>query len=147
MMSSLASSQVLSTNNSNKIPEGLFIPKAQVSEVAKGLQQIPYLKARITSAEKALSEAEKLIREQEKDSQNDQKIIKNLNQQILNQQEQALKTEDIYRAEINILNAELKQEKKNTIKVGKKKFWNGFAIGGVTVGILGGATVIYLLSK
>ena len=145
MMSSLVSSQVLNTSPSK--PEGLFIPKSQVSQVANGLQQNKYLKARIISAEKALAKADETIKAQEKDSQNDQKIIKNLNQQILNQQEQALKTENIYRAEINILNAELKQEKKNTIKVGKKKFWNGFAIGGVTVGILGGATVIYLLSK
>ena len=144
-MSSLVLSQVTLTSPSKV--EGLFIPKSQVDQVAKGLQQNEFLKNRVISAEKALNKANETIKAYEKDSEINQKIIKEQNKLITNLKNENLKLEELHLSELQGLNAELELAKKSAVKNSRKKFWNGFVIGGVTVGIIGTATAIYLITK
>lgn len=141
-MSSLVSSQVILTNPSKV--EGLFIPKSQVEQVAKGLQQNEFLKNRVISAEKTLSKANETIKAYEKDSETNQKMIKGQDKLITNLKNEKLKLEELHIYEIKNLNAELEQVRKSSIKNGRKKFWNGIKIGGVSVVILGAATILIL---
>ena len=141
-MSSLESSQVILTSPSNV--EGLFIPKSQVAQVAKGLQQNEYLKNRVISAEKALNKANETIKAHEKDSEIDQKMINEQNKLITSLKNENLKLEEIHLYEVKELNAELELVKKSAVKNGRKKFWNGVKIGGLTVGIAGVATILLL---
>ena len=133
-MSNLVSSQVILTSPS-KI-EGLFIPKSQVAQIAKGLQQNEFLKTRLTSAEKALNKADEIIKAQEKDSELNKKMINEQNKLITNLKNENLKLEELHLSEIKGLNAELEEAKKSTIKNGRKKFWAGFATGTV-IGVAG----------
>ena len=144
-MSSLVLSQVTLTSPSKV--EGLFIPKSQVDQVAKGLQQNEFLKNRVISAEKALNKANETIKAYEKDSEITQKMIKEQNKLITNLKNENLKLEELHLSEIQGLNAELEQTKKSAIKNGRKKFWNGVTVGGLTVGLIGTATAIYLITK
>ena len=144
-MSNLVSSQVTLTSPS-KI-EGLLIPKSQVDQVSKGLQQNKYLKNRVISAEKALNKANETIKAHEKDSEIDQKMINEQNKLINSLKNENLKLEELHLYEVKGLNAELELVKKSAVKNGRKKFWNGFVVGGVTVGLIGTATAIYLITK
>lgn len=144
-MSSLVSSQITLTSPSKV--EGLFIPKSQVGQVSKGLQQNEYLKNRVISAEKALNKANETIKAHEKDSEIDQKMINEQNKLITSLKNENLKLEEIHLYEVKELNAELELVKKSAVKNGRKKFWNGFVVGGVTVGLIGTATTIYLITK
>lgn len=141
-MSSLVSSQITVTSPSKV--EGLFIPKSQVNQIAKGLQQNEFLKNRVISAEKTLSKANETIKAYEKDSETNQKIIKEQDKLITNLKNENLKLEELHLYEIKNLNAELEQVRKSSIKNGRKKFWNGVKIGGVSVAILGAATILFL---
>lgn len=141
-MSSLVSSQITLTSPSKV--EGLFIPKSQVNQIAKGLQQNEFLKNRVISAEKTLSKANETIKAYEKDSETNQKIIKEQDKLIPNLKNENLKLEELHLYEIKNLNAELEQVRKSSIKNGRKKFWNGVKIGGVSVAILGAATILFL---
>lgn len=142
-MSNLVSSQVILTSPS-KI-EGLFIPKSQVAQIAKGLQQNEFLKTRLTSAEKALNKADEIIKAQEKDSELNKKMINEQNKLIINLKNENLKLEELYLYEIQGLNAELELVKKSAAKTGKQKFWKGVKVGGVSVVVLGGITAVLLL--
>ena len=144
-MSSLVSSQITLTSPSKV--EGLFIPKSQVEQVSKGLQQNKYLKNRVISAEKALNKANETIKAHEKDSEIDQKMINEQNKLITSLKNENLKLEELHLYEVKGLNAELELVKKSAVKNGRKKFWNGFVVGGVTVGLIGTATAIYLITK
>lgn len=144
-MSSLVSSQITLTSPSKV--EGLFIPKSQVEQVSKGLQQNKYLKNRVISAEKALNKANETIKAHEKDSEIDQKMINEQNKLINSLKNENLKLEELHLYEVKGLNAELELVKKSAVKNGRKKFWNGFVVGGVTVGLIGTATAIYLITK
>ena len=144
-MSSLVSSQITLTSPSKV--EGLFIPKSQVEQVSKGLQQNKYLKNRVISAEKALNKANETIKAYEKDSEIDQKMINEQNKLITSLKNENLKLEELHLYEVKGLNAELELVKKSAVKNGRKKFWNGFVVGGVTVGLIGTATAIYLITK
>ena len=141
-MSSLVSSQVILTSPSKV--EGLFIPKSQVAQVAKGLQQNEFLKNRVISAEKALNKADEIIKAQEKDSELNKKIINEQNKLIINLKNENLKLEEVHLYELKGLNAELELAKKSAVKNGRKKFWNGVKIGGLAVGIAGVATILLL---
>ena len=144
-MSSLVSSQITLTSPSKV--EGLFIPKPQVDQVSKGLQQNEYLKNRVISAEKALNKANETIKAHEKDSEIDQKMINEQNKLITSLKNENLKLEELHLYEVKGLNAELELVKKSAVKNGRKKFWNGFVVGGITVGLMGTATAIYLITK
>lgn len=141
-MSSLVSSQITFTSPSNI--EGLFIPKSQVEQVSKGLQQNEFLKIRLTSAEKALNKADETIKAYEKDSEIDQKMIEEQSKLITSLKNENLKLEEVHLFEIKGLNAELELTKKSAVKNGRKKFWNGVKVGGLAVGIAGVATILLL---
>lgn len=141
-MSNLVSSQITLTSHSKV--EGLFIPKSQVDQVSKGLQQNEYLKNRIISAEKALNKANETIKAQEKDSEIDQKMIKEQNKLITSLKNENLKLEELHLFEIKGLIVELEQVKKSAVKNGRKKFWNGVKVGVISVSILGTATILLL---
>ena len=142
-MSNLVSSQVILTSPSKV--EGLFIPKSQVAQIAKGLQQNEFLKTRLTSAEKALNKADEIIKAQEKDSELNKKMIDEQNKLIINLKNENLKLEDLHLYEIQGLNAELELVKKSAVKTGRQKFWKGVKVGGISVVVLGGITTILLL--
>ena len=144
-MSSLVSSQITLTSPSEV--KGLFIPKSQVDQVSKGLQQNKYLKNRVISAEKALNKANETIKAHEKDSEVDQKMINEQSKLITSLKNENLKLEELHLYELKGLNAELELVKKSAVKNGRKKFWNGFVVGGVTVGLIGTAAAIYLITK
>ena len=144
-MSSLVLSQITSTSPSKA--GGLLLSKFQVNQVSKGLQQNKYLKNRVILAEKALSKADEIIKAQEKDSELNKKMIDEQNKLITSLKNENLKLEELHLYEVQGLNAELELVKKSAIKNGRKKFWNGFTIGGVTVGLMGTATAIYLITK
>ena len=141
-MSSLVLSQVTLTSPSKV--EGLFIPKSQVDQVTKGLQQNEFLKNRVISAEKTLSKANETIKAYEKDSETNQRIIKEQDKLITSLKNENLKLEELHLYEIKNLNTELEQVRKSSIKNGRKKFWNGVKVGGVSVAILGAATILIL---
>ena len=144
-MSSLVLSQTTLTSPSKV--EGLFIPKSQVDQVSKGLQQNKYLKNRVISAEKALNKANETIEAHEKDSGIDQKMINEQSKLITSLKNENLKLEELHLYELKGFNAELELVKKSAVKNGRKKFWNGFVVGGITVGLMGTATAIYLITK
>ena len=144
-MSSLVSSQITLTSPSKV--QGLFIPKSQVDHVAKGLQQNEFLRVRLSSAEKALSKANETIKAQEKDSETDQRIIKEQDKLITSLKNENLKLEELHLSELKGLNAELKLIKESAAKTGRKKFWNGVKVGGISVAVLGGAAAAVLLLK
>ena len=121
-MSNLVSSQITLTSPSNI--EGLFIPKSQVAQVAKGLQQNEFLKTRLTSAEKALNKADEIIKAQEKDSELNKKMINEQNKLIISLKNENLKLEELHLYEIKGLNAELELIKKSAVKNGRKKCKN-----------------------
>ena len=141
-MSSLVSSQITLTSPSKV--EGLFIPKSQVGQVSKGLQQNEYLKNRVISAEKALNKANETIKAHEKDSEIDQKMIKEQNKLITSLKNENLKLEELHLYEIKGLNAELEQVKKSAVKNGRKKFWNGVKVGAISISVLGAAAILIL---
>ena len=142
-MSSLVLSQITSTSPSKA--GGLLLSKFQVDQVSKGLQQNKYLKNRVILAEKALSKANEIIKAQEKDSELNKKMIDEQNKLITSLKNENLKLEELHLYEVQGLNAELELTKKSAIKNGRKKFWKGVKIGGISVAILGGVTTILLL--
>ena len=142
-MSNLVSSQVILTSPSEV--KGLFISKSQVDQVSKGLQQNEYLKTRLTSAEKALNKANETIKAHEKDSEIDQKMINEQSKLITSLKNENLKLEELHLFEIKGLNAELELTKKSAIKNGRKKFWDGVKVGGISVAVLGGVAAVLLL--
>ena len=141
-MSSLVSSQITLTSPSKV--EGLFIPKSQVDQVSKGLQQNEYLKNRVISAEKALIKANETIKAHEKDSEIDQKMINEQNKLITSLKNENLKLEELHLYEIKGLNAELELIKKSAVKNGRKKFWNGVKVGTISISVLGAAAILIL---
>lgn len=136
-------SQTQGTANTN----GTFIPDAQVTELYKIVKQNDYLKKRTTTAEKALNDANKLINEYKTQRSK-------LDAVIALQSEELKKTTEMYGKQIEVknlqltdLNQQLEQSYIDAKKQGKKKFWKGFTIGGITVGIIGTGTAIYFLTK
>lgn len=135
--------QAQNTPNTN----GTFIPDSQVTELYKIVKQNDYLKKRNETAEKALNDANKMISEYK--SQRSK-----LDAVIALQSEELKTTSEMYGKQIEVKNmqlTDLSQQLDESVKQGKKtarkKFWNGFAFGGVTVGIIGTATAFYLITK
>ena len=56
-----------------------------------------------------------------------------------------LKLEELHLYEVKGLNAELELIKKSAVKNGRKKFWNGVKVGGISVTVLGGIAAVLLL--
>ena len=142
-MSSTTLFRAQNTANTN----GTFIPDSQVTELYKIVKQNDYLKKRTTTAENALNDTNKLI--------NEYKVQRSkLDAVIALQSEELKKTTEMYGKQIEVknmqltdLNIQIEETVKQGKKTARKKFWNGFAIGGITVGIIGTGTAIYLLSR
>lgn len=136
-------SQTQNTANTN----GTFIPDSQVTELYKIVKQNDYLKKRLKAAENSLNDANELI--------NEHKVQRGkLDALIALQSDELKSTTEMYGKQIEVKNlqiTDLNRQIEETVKQGKKtarkKFWNGFAFGGVTVGIIGTGTLIYLISK
>lgn len=142
-----ASSMTLSQTQNTQNTKGTFIPDSQVTELYKIVKQNDYLKTRNATAEKALNEANKMINEYKAQRSK-------LDALIALQSEELKTTSEMYGKQINVknmqlsdLSRQLEEVTKQGKKTARKKFWNGFAIGGVTVGIIGTATAIYLITK
>ncbi|WP_288447896.1 hypothetical protein [uncultured Chryseobacterium sp.] len=143
------SNLILSQNtNTRNIPEG------QIPEVYKGLKQNEYLKVRLQKTETALSSANQLINEQDK------ALIVSKN--LLTAKDEAMGTvleiskqdkiaaeerENQLNIDISYLKTEIDMVKKDAEIKQRKRFWNGFKIGGVSVAVLGVAGIILLNNK
>lgn len=138
---------MLSQQQGTSTTKGVFIPDSQVTELYKIVKQNDYLKKRLTATEKTLNDANKLI--------NEYKVQRSkLDAVIALQGEELKKTTEMYGKQIDVKNLQLTDlnrqlEESYTVakKQGRRKFWKGFAIGGVTIGALGGATLIYFLTR
>ena len=140
--SNLTSSQSTSTQN---------IDDSQVKEIYKGLKQNEYLKLRLQKTDNALTSAQNLINEQEK-SISSFKNLANSKDQIISNLEEVRKQElNISReretqlkADINILEGDLKvMEIEAKIKQ-RKRFWGGVKIGVVGT-LVAGAVAGFLI--
>ena len=112
-------------------------PESQVNEWFKGMKQGEYLKVLQDKTEKALDKAQTLITEQKSmiAKQNDiitgQEKIINTNKYVADQDAESKNAQiDQLNNNYKILEIESKQK-------GKKKFWNGVVIGGVSVSVVG----------
>lgn len=120
---------------------------AQLENVYKGLKQNDYLKVRVKQAEKTLEEAEKLMQNQKAGIEKRDQLIRLKDDQLQNQQyiaSQELASKDI---EITRLTAVLSETEKQIKRNGRKQLWKGIKIGGISVGVLGTAAALYLISK
>ena len=136
-MSNLSLSQTTNTQSINS---------TQVAEIYRGLKQGEYLKVKMKKTEEVLDNANNLISQQKQNIVKQDEIIKgkndiidNLNFQITNNQELC----DAQKEQLNNIIKIMEIEKK---KEGRRKFWNGIKIGGISVAVLG-AGAIYFLTK
>lgn len=118
-----------------------------MNEIYKGLNQNKYLKALNTKNLEAIKALENTISEQ-KISIEKYKAALEKSEQVSKNQNEVFKLEK-QKMELEVktqkeLNQVLKDQNK---KIGKKKWGQGFLIGGVTVGVLGSATAIYLITR
>lgn len=145
-MSNLYFSQNTNTNLT-KVNSGYCYSEAQVNEIFKGLKQTEYLKVRLQKTEETLQNADKVI-SQQKDiivSKTEAIILKD---EIIKQNQIAYNAEkEILNSNIDKLKAEIEYNKKLAKTHSKKQFWKGVKIGGITVGVLGAGTILFLLSR
>ena len=142
-MSSTTLFQAQNTANTN----GTFIPDSQVTELYKIVKQNDYLKKRTTAAENALNDANKLISEYKVQRSKLDAIIALQSAELKKTTEMYGKQIEVKNLQLTDLNRQLEKSYVDAKKQGRKKFWKGFTIGGVTVGIIGTGTAIYLLTK
>ena len=142
-MSSTTLFQAQNTANTN----GTFIPDSQVTELYKIVKQNDYLKKRTTAAENALNDANKLISEYKVQRSKLDAIIALQSAELKKTTEMYGKQIEVKNLQLTDLNQQLEKSYVDAKKQGRKKFWKGFTIGGVTVGIIGTGTAIYLLTK
>ena len=133
-------SQNTNTANTNK----KCIEGNQVTEIYKGLKQNDYLKIRLKKTEIVLDESSAIIKQQKDNIEKLNEIVKQnensinlLNFKIDKEKEICENSKIQFQEKIKLIEIENK-------KTEKKKFWNGFKVGGLTVGILGVATILLL---
>ena len=133
-------SQITNTANINK----KCIDDNQVTEIYKSLKQNDYLKTRLKKTENVLDESDAVIKQQKDNIKKLNEIVKQnensinlLNLKIDKEKEICENSKIQFQEKIKLIEIENK-------KSGKKKFWNGFKVGGLTVGILGAATILLL---
>lgn len=127
--------------------KGTFIPDAQVAELYKIVKQNDYLKKRLTAAENSLNDADKLINEYKVQRSKLDAVIALQGEELKSTTEMYGKQIEVKNMQLTDLNRQLEEANKQSKKTARKKFWNGFVVGGVTVGIIGTGTLIYLISK
>ncbi len=119
----------------------------QLDNIYKGLKQNEYLKIRVKKAEQTLADAESVIH-------NQQSIIAKQNDLIIAKDEYLENQKFLFSQELEIKNVEIKRLEDVAIEMkaihkreNRKQLWKGIKIGGITVGVLGAATAIYLITK
>lgn len=142
-MSSTTLFQAQNTQTTN----GTFIPDAQVTELYKIVKQNDYLKKRLTATEKTLNDATKMNDEYKVLKGKLESVIKLQNEELKKTSEAHNKAIEIKNAQMMDINRQLEESYTDAKKQGRRKFWKGFAIGGVTVGIIGTGTAIYFLTR
>lgn len=116
---------------------------AQLENVYKGLKQNEYLKVRVKQAEKTLDEAEKVMDNQKSTIAKQNELVLAKDRYLDNykrQSELQIQSKDV---EIDRLNSVIVETKKDN----RRQLWKGIRIGGITVGVLGGAAALYLITK
>lgn len=116
---------------------------AQLENIYKGLKQNEYLKVRVKQAEKTLDEAEKVMDNQKSTIAKQNELVLAKDRYLDNykrQSELQLQSKDV---EIDRLNSVIVETKKDN----RRQLWKGIRIGGITVGVLGGAAALYLITK
>ena len=141
LVSNLFLSQNINTNRTNCYSD------TQITEIFKGLKQNDYLKMRLDKTEVSLGNADKVIKEQKTAIETQTKIITVKDNLITGEIAKCSKEKDVLNANISILNNTIEIMKIDAKKEGRKKFWNGVKVGGVSVAVIGGATAFYLISK
>lgn len=140
-MSNLCLSQNTNTNLTNCYSD------AQISEIFKGLKQNDYLKMRLDKTEVSLANADKVIKEQKTAIDTQTEIITIKDNLIKGEVAKCGKEKEVLSANIEILNNTIEIMKIDAKKEGRRKFWNGVKVGGISVGVLGGATALFLILK
>lgn len=102
---------------------------------------------RLDKTEKSLEIADKVINEQKSAINTQSEIIKVKDKLIAGEIEKCGKEKEILNANIQILSNTIEIMKIDQKKQGRKKFWNGVKVGGISVAVIGGATALYLISK
>lgn len=140
LLSNLCISQVTNIQN-NKC-----IDNTQVSEIYKGLKQAEYLKVLNKKTEAVLAEANSIIAQQKVSISKHEEILTGKNTVISKMEIQIAQEKELCEAQKEQLQNIIKITELQAKKDGRKKFWNGVKVGGVSVAILGTAT-IFLLKK
>lgn len=138
MMSSLILSQSTNTNQS-RIPN--------INNIYQGLKQNDFLRELNRKNTEALEKADKLIKEEKaanaklKAALEKSEQINESERKSYDLREQVLKNDLDTQMQINgVLKAE-------NAAIGRKKWGQGFLIGGVTVAVVGTITVLYLTTR
>lgn len=136
-MSNLSLSQTTNTQSINP---------TQVAEIYRGLKQGEYLKVKMKKTEEVLDNANTLITQQKQNIAKQEEIINGKNEIIDNLKFQITNNQEISEAQKEQLSNQIKIMELQSNKDGRKKFWNGVKIGGISVAVLG-AGAIYFLTK
>lgn len=135
---------ILSQNTNTASTNKKCIDDNQVTEIYKSLKQNDYLKTRLKKTENVLDESDAVIKQQKDNIKKLNEIVKQnensinlLNLKIDKEKEICENSKIQFQEKIKLIEIENK-------KAGKKKFWNGFKVGGLTVGVLGVATILLL---
>lgn len=123
------------------------LTNSQVAELYKIVKQNDYLKDRLGKTEKTLSSLERLTGEQKQIITKQDDLIKKTESLLSGAKAETtllLESKDI---EIDRLNAVLSETEKQIKRTGRKQLWKGIKIGGISVGVLGTAAALYLISK
>lgn len=123
------------------------IPRSQVPELYKIAKQNTFLKNIITKQDAELDKTLKIVADQSLTIAKYQDLVSLKDQVIANEREQTglmIKSKDV---EISRLNELAKIQEKVTKVEKRKSWWNGAKVGGITVGILGGVTAAFLLTR
>lgn len=113
----------------------------------KGLKQNEQLKKLLNSAQETIDNSNTLISSQKKLTY---KLTEESNAKtVLIDQLKDLnaKENEISEIKISSLESDISYLKSQSKKDNRKNFWKGVKVGGITIGVLGTATVLYLLTN
>ena len=123
------------------------LTEKQANEIYKGLKQGEFLKDKLAKTETALDNCLKLREDYKIQVQKQNELIKSKDK-LLNSETEVFNSEKlVLESNIKRLEDDLRISEKQGKKLAKKKFWNGFAVGGVSVAVIGTATAFYLITN
>ena len=102
---------------------------------------------RLDKTEVSLGNADKVIKEQKNAIETQAKIITVKDNLIAGEVAKCAKEKEVLNANISILNNTIDIMKIDAKKEGRKRFWNGVKVGGISVAVIGGATAAFLILK